>query len=246
MADYRKSQVGTDWSTRSDTTTHSFRVQKDKGLDGKSDPFFTREKWLTPRTAADGSKATGIDSSYFQAIRTLQPYTDDKGYEIVSVFPLGRWKSLQEAIKETREGKIVDYVTPQGADILHRTNALLFAGLGTPLVGQESSAQMLAEFKKLTDTVTQNTSFELDFTSPTQPADESQILKTEQPNNLPGSDLSLIVLTEGEIQDKVNAFISGTPQPLPSTKQELLIAQQNQSNTDFDTVLEDFKSVVGK
>jgi hypothetical protein len=247
MADYRKNQVGTDWSTRADTLTHSFRIQNDKGLDGKSDPFFTRDHWLNPTTKPGATTASaGIDGSYFQAIRTLQPFTDEKGYEVVSVFPLGRWKSLPEAIKETREGKIVDYVTPQASEILNRTNSFLFAGL--PVPSNESSAVLLSTFQALQATVTQNASFELDFSDNNQPGNtaENQVFSTEQPENHPGSDLSIATGTEIDLQTRVNLFITGTPQPLPATKNQLdSTIENNQSKTDFDTVIQDFKGVFG-
>ena len=250
MADYRKNTVGTDWSTRADTLTHSFRVQNDKGLDGKSGPFFTRQRWLNPSTN-NTSKTTGIDATYFQAIRTLQPFTDDKGYEVVSVFPMGRWKSLPEAIKETREGKIVDYVNAQAQETLSRSQAFLFAGLSVP--SNESSAVLLQAFQNLTNTVEQDSSFELDFGAeittkignqpPTQSSEQS-VLNTAQPENFPGSDLSLAVTTELDLQQRVNMFIQGTPQPLPATKAQLQSTQENNSNdVDFSTVTDDFKNL---
>jgi hypothetical protein len=244
MENYRKTQVGTDWSTRSDTKTHNFRVQNDnKVVAGKPAPFFSRDNWLNPKTSS------GINATYYNTILTMQPYTDEKGYEVVGVFPLGRWKSLPEAYKETREGKIVDYVNPQAQIILKQQDALVFAGLGTP--SHEPSSVLLDAFKKLTATVSTDSSFELDYTTSNnppafgpQPA-ESNILSLQQPDNQPLaiSDLALETLSVDEIQRKVNLFISGTPQPLAATKQQLKITGENQTNTDFSTVIEDFKSL---
>jgi hypothetical protein len=241
MANYRKDEVGTDWSTRADTVARSFRVQNDiwgAGLTNNPSgkPFFSRDKWLNPRS--DG--ASGLNYEYYQAILTMQPYTDEKGYEVVGVFPFGRWKSLQEAIKETREGRIVTYVNPQAQEVLQRTDAQLFAGLGTP--SSESSTVLLNEFKKLTDKVGSNTSFELDFSTPNAPGGD-QTAAMAQPDNQLRTDAHLVKQTLRDVQTKVNLFITGTPQPLAQTQQELDITNENSSNTDFSTVLEDFKSI---
>lgn len=255
FSNYRKSQIGTDWSTRSDTYTHSFRVQNDVYSDGPDkpatgSPFFSRDNWLKPTTTPTGAASSGIDYRYFQAIVSMQPYTDEKGYEVIGVWPLGRWKSLPEAYKETREGKLVDYVNPQDQQFLKQQDALLFAGLGTP--SDDAAGSLLNKFQQLTDTVSTNSSFELIYSTQKnapvfgpQPA-ESNLLQLQQPDNQPQpiSDIALESQLVGDVQDRVNLFISGMPQPLDKTKQELKIANDNtDSPTDFATVVSDFKQL---
>ena len=231
LSDYRKNQVGTDWSTRSDTKTHCFRVQQDTFGDGGK-PFFSRDKWI-PK---------GIDHEYYQGILAMQPYTDEKGYEVVSVFPLGRWKSLPEAYKETREGKVVDNVNPQAAVELDIKNAMLFAGLNCPQ--SESSAVLLKQFKQITSTIEKNSSFELDWTQPNSPGGDASLTSDPQPDTKPSPDLKIATTMATDLQQTVNMFIEGTPQPLPATQQELRIAADNNTNTSFSTVLTDFKTLV--
>jgi hypothetical protein len=257
LANYRKQTMGTDWSTRSDTTTHNFRVQNDKFFDGPGkpptgQPFFSREKWLKPRgKTAGGQDITGIDAQYFQAIVNMQPFTDEKGYEVVGVFPFGRWKSLAEAYKETREGKLVDYVTPQDQTFFKKQDALLFAGLGVP--SYDAAGTLLDKFKQLTEAVNTNSSFELVYPTDKNAAPafgpqpvETNLLKLQQPDNQPGpiSDLALLTSSAEDTQQRVNMFLAGTPQPLESTKQELQITQENtDSPTSFQDVISDFKQL---
>lgn len=269
FANYRKLTMGIDWQTRSDTQTHNFRVQNDTFSNGPDKPttgkpFFSREKWLTPRTvqaagpvAVGGSSptvttsGTGIDGEYFQAIVNMQPYTDENGYEVVGVFPLGRWKSLAEAYKETREGKLVDSVNPQDQATFKKQDALIFAGLGTP--SYDAAGTLLDKFKTLTEEINTNTSFELIYSTDKNapPAFgpqsvETNLLKLDQPDNQPQtiSDLALLTTSVEDVQRRIDLFISGTPQPSTSTKQELKITQDDSNSpTDFFTVISDFKSI---
>jgi len=231
MADYRKNQVGTDWSTRGDTKTHSFRVQLDSFGDG-GQPFFSRGKWLPH----------GIDHTYYQQILTMQPFTDEKGYEVVGVFPLGRWKSLPEAYKETREGKVVDNVNPQAAVELNTTNAMLFAGLNCPQSG--TSDELLKQFQPITNDVEQNSSFELEWTQPLQPGGDSSLTSNPQPDSQPSPDLKIATKMVKDLQQTVDMFINGTPQPLPATKQQLQIAEDDNTDTSFSSVLANFQKLV--
>ena len=250
FSDYRKLQIGSDWQTRSDTYTHNFRVQNDTFGNGpdkapSGQPFFSRDNWLKPRQGANG-QITGIDVSYMQAIVNMQPYTDEKGYEIVGVFPLGRWKSLQEAYKESREGKVVDYVSPQDQKLLSTQDAMIFAGLGTPSF--DSAGQLKDTFDKIMSTVSSSSSFELDYSNQRNAPvfAEKNILHLQQPDNQvkPISDLALAITDEGDVQQRVDLFLSGTPPVLPSTKQQLQIVNDNtDSPTDFSTVVSDFQQL---
>jgi hypothetical protein len=228
LTDYRKSQVGTEWGTRSDTKSRCFRVQKDTDGSGGT-PFFTRATWLGPTGAAPASASApfGINSTYFQKILTYQPYTDEQGYEVVGVFPLGRWKSLIEAYKETREGKLVSFVSPEAATLLNATNAALFAGLSCP--SSESSAVLLAQFNRIRSDITNYSSFELDWTQPNAPATTNP----PQPDSVPakGSDLATATALANQLTSAVNVFLTGTPAPSASTLQEIKIALENNANT---------------
>jgi hypothetical protein len=82
---------------------------------------------------------------------SVMPFTDTKGYEVVSPFPWGRWQTLVDAVREfTENGWIVKNQDLAGNNsqnltdlaILNNTNAFLFAGLGTPTATNDPSTQL--------------------------------------------------------------------------------------------------------
>lgn len=247
VTNYRREQLGTEWGTKADTTTKSFRVQNDAEtpddavLSGVAvgSPFFSRERWLTPQTAKDSKgnpitnssgqqqQTSGIDAVYFQRILRSQPFTDEKGYEVVTPFPWGRWKTLPEAYSETRQGQLVDYVNPEDLQVLNGVNAFLFAGLGTPNASLEPGGKLQEALAALKSQIESKDSFELAPTTPTTPGTEDQILSTQQPENQPNSDVFLTNNTEEDLQQRVNLFVSGTPSPDPSTQALLDITQDS-------------------
>jgi hypothetical protein len=240
---YRREQLGTSWGTKADTTSKSFRVQNDKDSDiNPGQPFFSRERWITPRTALDSKgnplpptkdpvtgqmvqqTTSGIDSNYFQRILWEQPYTDEKGYEVITPFPWGRWKTLTEAYYETRLGNLVEYVNPQDLQVLTGINTFLFTGEGTPQTSLEPGSALQNALSTLQSQVENSDSFELASATANAPGTENQILSLDQPENLPTSDVALTNQIEDELQQKVDLFLSGTPSPTPATQSELDIA----------------------
>lgn len=255
VTNYRRSQLGTEWGTKADTTTKSFRVQADSETPELStvsgvptgQPFFSRSRWLTPQPAP-GSAATnsqgnptppvtssggqvntpqqfGIDAIYFQRILFEQPFTDEKGYEVVTPFPWGRWKSLLEAYSETRQGQLVDYVNPQDLQMLTQTNAFLFTGLGTPQGSLEPGGALQDALSVLKSQIESKDSFELSSTV-NEPSSESTILNTQQPEDRPTSDNFNTAGTNADLQKKVNLFIQGGPSRSLVTQSILEVADE--------------------
>lgn len=69
---------GTEYTLNSDSATHNWRVQPDQ--------------------AAVFSVPRSLDQDYYSDLRTIRPYTDEKGYELLGPFPWGRWKSLKDSL----------------------------------------------------------------------------------------------------------------------------------------------------
>lgn len=257
---YRKEQLGTEWGTKADTTSKSFRIQNDAETAELSvisgvatgQPFFSRSRWLTPQpapgsatpndvgnpsgsvTSSGGQVATpqkfGIDAIYFQRILFEQPYTDEKGYEVVTPFPWGRWKSLLEAYSETRQGQLVDFVNPQDLQTLTQTNAFLFAGMGTPQGSLEPSGSLQDALTLLKSQVESKDSFELTSSTTNEPSSEATILSTQQPEDQPTSAQVVTGAQNDALQKKVNLFVQGGPQRSLETQSLLEVADDEAGN----------------
>jgi hypothetical protein len=185
-----------------------------------------------------------MTAGYFHKILTYQPYTDEKGYEVVGVFPLGRWKSLIEAYKETRQGKIVDYVSPEISEQINSTNTALYAGLYCP--STEASSVLLAQQAAVRASLANDSSFELVWTQPTAPGGDASLTNKAQPDNNPasGSDAAIVLSLRNRLTNAVNVFLTGTPAPSPSTLQEIDIALQNNTAVTTGTLINDFKNLL--
>ena len=101
-----------------------------------------------------------VDDKYLDALMgntktnapSTVPYTDEKGYELMSPFPWGRWETLNDAIREFTE---IGFITPptdsngnptedlEEQATLANAQAFVFAGLGTPTTTNDPSTQMI-------------------------------------------------------------------------------------------------------
>lgn len=172
---------------------------------------------------------SGIDMTYFQRILTSQPFTDEKGYELVTPFPWGRWKTLPEAYAETRLSKLVDTPSTQDLTVLQGVDAFLFAGMGTPQGNLSPGGQLQIALQKIQNQVESGDTFEIEPSTGTQPGTESGILLTSAPDNLTGTAASsyLVQQQEQQIQARVNLFLNGSSQSSPVTQDMLDIATNN-------------------
>jgi hypothetical protein len=209
VVSHRRDQLGTSWSTKADTTSKSFRVQND------SEKFFSKEKWVN-----------GIDVTYCQKILAMQPFTDEKGYEVVTPFPWGRWKDLHTALNETHGGKIVEDANAQDAEVLSGIKTFLFAGLGTPGGSLEPGSALLKALGDLQTSTETDAIFELTYPGKDQPGGDSSVIQTAQPDSNPLSDQYLLNQSDTEVQQRVDLFISGTPQPLSATKADIDLTKE--------------------
>jgi hypothetical protein len=234
LSDFYKKNMGTSWATASDTDVACFRPQVDKvvasDLTYKADksvggatvtarnasggvlkvgaPFFTKENWT----------GGGLNMTYYQKILSSQPYTDEKGYELVTPFPWGRWRSLKKAYYETRAGIILDatggkgYSNPANAVILDGVNAFLFAGVSNP-TSLEAGAQLSDALTKVSQSVVENTSFELSDNTPISPTSSSTPSYANPVSAATAADNTSARLNGNSTSDALNMFLAGGTKP---------------------------------
>ena len=247
---HQRETTGNMWSSRFDTKTHCFRIQNDEVTaadiqnqiadDGTvivngsavptvpatpttparhgspalivTEPFFNKNTW-----------ANGIDIRYYHKILSTQPYTDDKGYEVVSPFPWGRWVTLLQAIRETRLGILTPpSETSFAASEVPGVYTFLFAGLASPTdpsiasqlnsvnssypspssgAGPASSYNLTS---KMYDSVEQDSVIEL-ITIPGQPGTDQSLTSSSQPDMLTQIQKSDLA----SIRSTVDVFLTG-------------------------------------
>ena len=199
-----------------------------------------------------------VDESYLQDLmKGTLPYTDDKGYELLSPFPWGRWQDLNTCVKQfTEMGYIVAPTdvagnatqNPQDIVIEQNTDAFLFAGLGTPTAsGSEPSGQLLTALTKIQSTVggtTPNpaagqtgsgaqpdaTIIVLDYSTSTASAGDSALLNAAQPEDKIAQQQLQAIQGSAAQQQLVSVLVSGKVAPSKAV-QEQLIAAQTQAQT---------------
>ena len=159
--------LGSTIGNQFDTTFASYVIKND-GQQGTVDPNVGKNVVVDGKTYKNTNPGPGYftaqrpaDFSYIQALtgkpnapstNSVIPFTDDKGYELISPFPWGRWVNLNTALKMfTQAGFLPGAVDVNGnptqisADdlqILQNTDAFLFAGLGTPSATGDPSSQI--------------------------------------------------------------------------------------------------------
>jgi hypothetical protein len=125
---WRAYKLGNLFEVAADTPTKSWRIAN--GDTGAFNP-------KSPHASLQLTKSkTGLlaNTNYQQLIRTIQPYTDEKGYELIGPFPWGRWVTLEEAITKFAESNYLSSGPTDGVitRITDSGSAFVFAGIGTP------------------------------------------------------------------------------------------------------------------
>jgi hypothetical protein len=146
--------------------------------------------------------------TYLQKILSSQPYTDEKGYELVTPFPWGRWKVLIEALYETHLGVLVPGSTLQDVEQISGTNVFLFAGVGS-ISGSSSQKilkSQLAALSNVSSEASDATTFEL--VNPLPGSQQTNILNSMQPD-------SSLLLTQAQsnTQAATKMFLTGNLPP---------------------------------
>ena len=198
----QKEKLGSLYATRFDTTTKSFRIQNDTTTSGDTKvggsssptlvvgkPFFSADNWMPH----------GIDTFYFKKILTCQPYTDEKGYELITPFPWGRWIDVNTAVRESRLGILSETSNLQGAGTVQAMNVFLFAGLATPTSNDMSSNLDRALNQQFKSTVNGQQASGYDSVE----MDSVIELLTPKPGDV-GNDTSLTNMSQPDMQNQVS------------------------------------------
>ena len=232
----QKETIGNLWSSRFDTKDKCYRLQKDSATFDDAFPLVKNSKGIPtsiptgipidkPFFSADNWLKNGIDVNYYHKILNCQPYTDEKGYEVATPFPWGRWLTLVEAINETRLGLL----TPNSASSLSSasvdsTRAFLFTGSATPddpsIVGKLNSSLRLNQSltlqsltapiqltKTMYDSVELESVIELATPQQGQPGTDQSLASNPQPDMQASGGLLNTSLTD--IENNVKVFLTG-------------------------------------
>jgi hypothetical protein len=142
LRSHMSQKMGSLFEVEPATVDKSWRIQNGTEFDLK-----------TSKLTKNKSGKLLVDSKYHELLRTCQPYTDEKGYELVGPYPLGRWLSLEEALKHITEGgRISDNNNPGISDaeaaittrVTDASTAFVFAGLGKPTAFTDANLDIIS------------------------------------------------------------------------------------------------------
>jgi hypothetical protein len=195
------------------------------------------------------------DFSYIQALtgkpnapttNSVIPFTDDKGYELISPFPWGRWTDLNTAVRMfTQAGFLPQAVDANGNPIqisqddlrtLQNTEAFLFAGLGTPSATGDPSTQLQTALNNQQQLVGGSLTGDYASQATSTPAAGTPIQKTAQGSAKGGlqksvsqPDATVIILHYDPMQPGSNAdnTLLNSAQPENKFAEQLLANTQN-------------------
>ena len=217
-------RVQNDIATADDAKTSNGNGQYIKA----GDPFFSATNWydgppfenpsanpfepsisdFNVNAVSPSYRNKGVNMTYLQKVISCQPYTDEEGYEVITPFPWGRWKSLKEVLCETHEGLLVNNPTSQEAQVVTGTNVFLFAGVGSPN-NSDASSTLQDQLDSLSNTANQAasaTTFEIQTPKPGD--QQTNILSAGQPDNF------LLNTVQGNVtSNALDVFMNGVFPP---------------------------------
>jgi hypothetical protein len=124
--------------------------------------------YFTTQRPADLSYIFAVCGDATNHTHSVIPYTDGKGYEVISPFPWGRYVDLNTALKTFTEQGFLPFVTDVNGNpttdlddlaILQNADAFLFAGLGTPTGVGDPSSQLINNLQQQQQLVGGNQSY---------------------------------------------------------------------------------------
>ena len=190
---YIKKKLGNFYETHTDSEDANWCIQKDD--DKKFGDTFSLDNISRAKPA--GKKVIPNDGDYIDNLLKVQPFTDEKGYEVISPFSWGRYSSLSEAIYEFTQGGLIDSTEAENSSIQDKkvkeqfklNSAFLYAGMATPLLAETSASKLKstsdvqtgADASKVVGELqvfdrSNVISFEMDFSGPARlSTDDSQL-----------------------------------------------------------------------
>jgi hypothetical protein len=231
----RQTRIGNTWGTESDSSTACFRIQNDTyGPYIMPSATGQQGSYGQPNGSGVFVKQRVVDPGYYHDIRRTMPFTDGKGYEVVSPFPWGRYITLRQAVKEfTQDGYIVPPSTQPASDAYvpnDQVQALLAAGLIAPSGQGTTVEQIQTQMNAQSAVAPDYTIIVLNYSGPaaSTPADSS-LMTTAQPDvNSAIQQLQNTVTTQAQA---IAVLVSGKIAPTLSTL-EALDDTQTPSSTD--------------
>jgi hypothetical protein len=208
-----------DFSIQQDTTYNSWQIQNDTG-----------QVFGLPGVWPNNIKQRLVDQSYINDCRKTFPYTDDKGYELIGVLPWGRWQNLRTALLEFTTDGYITQTTDQSGNpsappdlaIATGTEALVFAGLGTPTATAQTANQLYNYLSQVNQAVTNDTVIVLKYTAGS--TNDSQLLNTAQPdinNAIVQAEIANSTVTQ---TNQIDVLVTGSVAPTAATQAAFLAA----------------------
>lgn len=105
LADHVKVKMKNHHGTQPSDTIHSFYIQYDDTHALQNMP----SEIISARTSNGGLfiQPNPVDKIYLESLRRAMPYTDGKGYEVISPFPWGRYVGLLQALAIFTQGSTI-------------------------------------------------------------------------------------------------------------------------------------------
>ena len=210
---YRRQKIGNSWGPATDTTAHCWRVQPD------TNGIFTTQRQVA---AAPAGTTASPANDYYLALRTIRPFTDGKGYELVGYFPWGRFDSLKNAIFQftindtlatgDTSSAVTATIQPVSSDTegLQNSQAFLFMGLANPSSTPEAASQLASSLEAQAAGIANFKVFELTYDSTNTPSTLGGLNSVNDPGV---QVLSGSLEAEVNVQARATAFLTGAVPP---------------------------------
>jgi hypothetical protein len=162
MQHYREKKISNTTGPSPDDTSHNWwpQLDKEKVFDHKRPVvgIVTTNDDGTPKKDANGKLIVGtMYDDYFVALVNRRPYTDEKGYELIGPYPLGRFDSLKNCIynftiQNSIQASAASSATPLPSALLKPISggtlrlddaqAFLFTGTAAPSSAPEAASAL--------------------------------------------------------------------------------------------------------
>jgi hypothetical protein len=180
------------------------------------------------------------DQTYLVTLaKGTMPYTDAKGYELVTPFPWGRWENLRTAMIEfTQEGYVVNtgntdvngnLTTDPDTAVLQSTQAFIFAGLGTPTATGNASSQLIQALAATQNTADTDSIIILNDNTPA-----SSLLTSPQPSYTNATVQAQLANSQNTATQTIDVLVTGTA--APNRAVQIALAQANTITSNGTTL----------
>ena len=176
IIDYSRKKIGNVFETWVENFQGAtWRIQKDEGfklVHEKGDNIEAGgPPWFDGKMDESGKKTSvPVDNAYLRRLSMIQPYTDEKGYEVIPALPWGRYYSLRQAIVDCTRNYWYKGSTTEKDQLqveLKKANSFLMSGLALPNVGASGKLQKV------------NSENKQDYAAPFEKFDKGNVISFE-------------------------------------------------------------------